>query len=400
MQTNLKSNNRNHALEILVPFLGVFAPYKISVIPVTAIMLFIIVFFRNKGTLFISKQTMPYLIFVLYRVFRDVVHMFFSVSDPIDVQVKRLSEYIVLNALIIIMCNYDFDERILFKWWKIAGTVFGAGMVYHVVQLLIFHQSIQPISLIPGYIIYNEAVEDFTRPTSFFSEPAAYVVSMLPLLFLSLKRRNLKWAVIATFLIMMSTSTIGVVLSALLWVLFILFEKKSMKTTVISLTFVFVFVVLFMYLPLFSDTLEKLQEVSVGASTWGSRVKGPFEMISVMKWYELPFGTNILDTREFVFRNLSSFKSGSVPVLYVNYGYTVFLNTIAMLIYRYGITGLCLFLFTFKNKMLNKHYEARMYAIMMIVAAFAQGSVASPDIGFIIVLLYANKKRRQNSSVR
>ena len=399
MPTNLKSKNRNHALEILVPFLGVFAPYRISVIPVTAIMLFAIILFRNKGALFISKQTMPYLFFVLYRLFRDVVHMFFSVSDPVDVQVKRLGEYIFLNALIIIMCNYDFDEKVLFRWWKIAGTIFGAGMVYHVVQLLVLHQSIQPISLIPGYSIGSEDVDSFTRPTSFFSEPAAYVVSMLPLLFLALKRRNLKWAIAATLLIAVSTSTIGVVLSALLWILFIIFEKKPMKTTVISLGFVCVFIVLFMNLSIFSATLEKLQEVSVGASTWGSRVKGPFEMISVMKWYEFPFGTNILDTREFVFRNLSSFKSGSVSVLYVNSGFTVFLNTIAMLIYRYGIMGLGLFLLTFKNKILNKRYEARMYAIMMLVAAFAQGSVASPDIGFIIVLLYANRMSMAKNQV-
>ena len=61
------------------------------------------------------------------------------------------------------------------------------------------------------------------------------------------------------------------------------------------------------------------------------------------------------------------------------------------IIYRYGILGLLLYLLIFLNKIFDKKYEARMYVIMLLVASFGQGSIASPGIPFVLILLYANK---------
>ncbi len=382
-------NKRNHLLEMLVPFIGMLAPYKISILPLSAIALMLIFLFQRRTIrISFSKQLRPYLLFLTYIVLRDLVHMGFSVSDPVSVQFNRLLEDIVMYALIFLICD-EFDEDVLFRWWKIAGVIFGAGMIYHVI-LLFLGKQIEPISIIPGYSIGNASVEVFRRPTSFFSEPAAYVTSMMPLLFLSLKKKKLIWAALSTFLIALSTSTVGVVLAAVLWITFILLEKKTFKTTCLYLFLVVGFVILFINLPVFSDTLQKLEAVSEGGSTWGSRVEGPFQIVGAMRWYELPFGTAILDAREFISNHtLNSFDSSLI--VGNQDGYSVFLNTIASLIFRYGIVGLCLFLLTFKNKIFNNRYEARMYAIMLLVAAFAQGSIAEPGICLIIILLYANK---------
>ena len=215
---------------------------------------------------------------------------------------------------------------------------------------------------------------------------------MMPLLFLSMKRKNLKWSALSTFLIVVSTSTVGVILSAVLWVVFILSEKKSLRVTVLYTSFVVLFVALFLYLPVFGDTLQKLEDVSAGESTWGSRVKGPFQMIAAMNWAELPFGTDVLDFKEFVFRNLDKISVQSVPYQRVMSGDDAFFNTIALIVFRYGIVGLLLYLRMFKGKLFNRRSEFNMYAIMMIVASFGQGSISSPSIPMIILLLYANRK--------
>ena len=75
-------------------------------------------------------------------------------------------------------------------------------------------------------------------------------------------------------------------------------------------------------------------------------------------------------------------------------GKDVFLNTIALVMYRYGIAGLALYLSIFRKKLFSVKYEARIYAIMMIVASFGQGFISSPSIPLIILLLYANKMHR------
>ena len=388
----MEGKKRNHIMEIFLPFFGVFEPYKISIIPFTAIMLLAIILFRESRVLSVKKGAKPYIVFLVYMFFRDILHMVFSESVSVNSQFNRMLEYVVLYILIFFVCSGDFDENALFRWWKIAGTLFGIGMMYHVFQLLILNQPVHPISLIPGYDIAHDVDALYSRPTSFFSEPAAYVTSMLPLLFLSLKRQNFIWAAVSTFLIVVSTSTVGVVLTAIMWFLFIVFEKKSAKTVLLYGAFVAVFVALFLTLPIFSDTLKKLDAVTSGESTWGSRIAGPFDMIKAMKWYELPFGTSVLDTTKFVYSRMDRFNSHSSVFNYIHQGRDVFFNTFAMLIYRYGFIGLCLFLNTFKNKILNKRYRARIYAVTMLIASFAQGSVADPAIAIIIMLLYANKE--------
>ena len=391
MKIRVDRKNRNHVLEMLIPFFGVFEPYRISIIPITAIILAVIIISRGRINFRTHKSTMPYVLFVIYMSLRDVLHMFLSVSDSVGVQFNRLLANVVLYMLLFLACNNDFDEDALFKWWKVAGIIFGAGMLYHVFQILVLNQDVYPLSIIPGYDIAHDTQTLYSRPSSFFSEPAAYVSSMLPLLFLSLKKKNFKWAAISTFLILVSTSTVGVILSAVLWIVFIIFEKKSFKVTFIYLVLVVCFVIMFQYLPIFSDTLQKLQDVSEGESTWGSRIQEPFQMIGAMRWNELPFGTSMLNAREFIYHNIERFSNPSTLIERISDDETMFLNTIALIIFRYGVIGLLFYLRIFKNKLFNKKYEARMYSIMLIVASFGQGFISSPSIPLILIMLYANK---------
>ena len=383
---------KNHILEILVPFFGVLAPYRVAIIPASAILLLIIILFKDGGKVRLPRTISAYIGFVVYLIARDVFHMFFSTTGvSIRAQVNGLLEDVVLYLMIYIVSNGDFDEDVLFKSWRIAGVIFGAGMLYHVYQLLVLGQDIYPISFIPGYDIAHEAGEMSGRPTSFFSEPAAYVNSMLPLLFLSLRKRKFFWAAISAFLIVISTSTVGVILTAVMWVVFILLERKSVMTTVLYIAFAAVFVMLFLNLSVFSDSLEKLQDVTEGESTWGSRVEGPILMVKAMNWWEFPLGTSVVDTIKFVFERIQRIPAGSRPYMYAMSGKAVFMNTYCKLIFRYGIAGLLLFLSIFKGKVLNKKYDARIYAIAMLVAAIAQGMTASPDMPLLIIVLYESR---------
>lgn len=376
-------------LEIFLPFLGVLAPYKISVVPITAIALFFI--FLSKvigGKITVSKKSKTFFMLFIYMVFRDILHMLFSEGGAISTQLNRLIEYAVLYILVFLVVG-KFDENILYKWWKIAGVIFGAGMIYHVFQILVLNQPAVPITIIPGYVLRSDSLEGSFRPTSFFAEPAAYTTSMMPLLFLALKRNDLKWAFLSTFLIVVSTSTVGVILSATMWILFILFQKKPVRKTITAIFFICAFVAIFLNSELFSDTLSKLESVAAGESTFGSRVQVPFEVISLMDLIHLPFGSDVLEVKAFVLANRECLQPGSATLYYAQTKDSVFLNTFASLIFRYGIVGLCLFLLCFKNKLLNSGYEARMYAIMLLIASFGQGNIVEPGIPMMLLLLYA-----------
>ncbi len=394
-------NKKIPAVEMFLPFFGLLVQYQISIFPVSAIMMAIIVLYQGKISL--KSVCRPYLFFLAYTIARDFLHIVFSQYDAASNQINIMISYTVQFLLIFIICGNDFDENVLYKWWKIAGTIFGLGMVYHVIQIVGLGNTVTPISIIPGYLMRSDALEGSWRPTSFFAEPAAYVTSMMPLLFLALKRKDLKWAIVSTFLIVMSTSTVGVVLVTVLWVAFILLEKKSFKLTLTVLFFIAVFLLLFMKLPIFTTTLQKVEEVTQGESTWGSRVQAPFELVGTMKPLELPFGADIIEPRQYAYQNIDRIKSGTMLMSFLILDDdAMFLNTYASLIFRYGIVGLALFLysFVFKRKLFNRNYEARMYAIMLSVACLAQTSLMRPNAALMIILLYDAKMQAKETATR
>ena len=140
--------------------------------------------------------------------------------------------------------------------------------------------------------------------------------------------------------------------------------------------------------------MQKMQDVSEGESTWQSRVEGPFQMVEAMDWTELPFGTKLLDYEQFVHENYDELAY-SIPFQRISAGANVFLNTVAHLIFRYGFVGLFFFFLLFRGKVFNQKHPVRMYAIMLLVAAFGQGSIASPGLPLILLLLYANKGEKE-----
>jgi hypothetical protein len=180
-----------------------------------------------------------------------------------------------------------------------------------------------------------------------------------------------------------------VILSAVMWVLFILFEKKSLRVTVSAILFIIIFLVLFLNLEIFAESLTKFESVAEGESTFGSRVKAPFEVVGLKDWFNLPFGNTTLNIREFVMANQMDLSAASRVLGYAQTKENIFLNTVAQLIYRYGIVGLVLFLMCFKGKIFNKNSKIRMYAIVLLIAVFGQGNISTPDIPMFLLLIYS-----------
>ena len=396
---NIKNERKRsgHFLELALPFLPLIEQYKIASIPVSAIVLFIVIFFRQiKGKIFISNACRPYSVFLLYIIVRDFLHMMYSDGGALSVQVNRMIEYIVLYCLIFMACSI-FDEDYLFKYWKLAGIIYGLGMIYHVVLIKFYNIPIIPITIIPRYKLRFDSFIPTMRPTSFFAEPAAYVSAMLPLLFLSLKRKNISWAILTTFLIVISTSTVGVLLSAALWIGFIFLEKKSLKVTALTIAIVLVFTFFFLNLDIFDATFLKFNAVVNGGSTFGSRIKAPLEVLQLMDFKNLIFGNNVLNVKDFVLQNAMRLPSDSAAYEAAMARNDVFLSTVPYLIFRYGIFGLFLFLFTFKGKIFNQKYGARLYTIMLLIAVFGQGNVAKPNINLILLIIYSINEKYENN---
>ena len=325
------------SIELLLPFFMLFAQYRIGPVSIVTVLLLIVavlIVLRESANLCYSLKFWPYYLFLGYIIVCDVFSALLG-PDPMQTEINRMTEYVVMFLLVFIVCSQSFDENRLYKCWKIAGCVFTMGILYHVVQIYVLKQSISPICIIPGYELRAEDAYDQFRPSSFFAEPAAFTNSMLPLLFLSLKRKDFKWAVFCTISILMSTSTVGVILSVVLWVMTLVIEKSSFKKKIVAIFVAAPIVWMFFSMEIFSVTQSKFFAVTDGESTFGSRVLTGLELVQNMPNSDLIFGSRYGNVVNYVTDNLNQF-SGCETLLYYWKCRRLFLNAFSQSIFNMG----------------------------------------------------------------
>lgn len=384
------NNNRKPYIETYLPFYSVLAIYKVGPLPLSTIGLMVVLLLMahdNHGRIR-ARRDNRYLIFLGYVVIRDIIRMLLG-HDEIQTQINRLIEYSIVYVLVIFVCAEGFNENRLYKSWKIAGLIYSIGLLYQLVLVNVFGQRVGPISLIPGYSIRpNDYLMMVSRPSSFFTEPASFVNAMIPLEFMALRRRDFRVATVVSLIILSSTSTVGIILSAILWVATLWRRESKKRTKVIAIISLAVIVYFFSNLSIFNESLSKLIRVAEGGSTFGSRVVTGFEIVKAQSLPELIIGTEYNELANFIRDHSLLFSQDSIVGLYWNNGQgDVFINTFGQLMFRYGIVGLILFLLPLINYMKSKTYSAKAFSIMVVAAIFGQSMLLNSYYFMVIMLL-------------
>lgn len=394
----MKTTNKKeiHLIELILPFFHLFSQYSVWILSLGSIILMLVAglsLAMNSWKLRFSASYKPYLFFLGYVVTRDIFRAFLG-PDLFQTQINRMIEYIVIYFLVFIICSQSLDEDKLFKVWKIAGVIYVLGLLIQVIQIYFLGQRIAPISIIPGYELRTEGNIAQLRPSSFFAEPASFVIAMLPLEFLSIKRKDYKWAVFTTISILLSASTVGIILSVILWASSLLSKDTSIKRKLITLLLAVSIVGLFINMDVFDTSLSKFLQVASGESTFVSRVQNGFDVIRRQSFLSFIFGTNYNDVQTFVSDNLSTFSSSPLLLTYWR-NHRIFLNTFSRLIFQYGLIGLLLYILPLITYLKNKRYVAKPLVIMMLVAIFGQTMLLNTYYFtmVIILILYDNQSK-------
>lgn len=396
----LKSSRNKplNLIEVYLPFYYLLSQYNVLLIGAGAIGLLIVALLtcsRNGYVIHWHKTYKYFSLFIGYVIIRQLLTIFAGFNDSTTVLHSVMN--ITLSALlIVIVCNTNFDEDVLYKSWKIAGIIYVAGIIYHLIALYIIGRAVTPITILPGMA----RTEYSLRPLSFFQEPAAFCTAIMPLLFLALKRKKYLTATWVTLAILASTSSVGVVLSCVLWGYYILtgFEISIGRRIGIVIVLIAILIVFF-NAPVFSDTISKLQAVSEGGSTWNSRVAGGFEVIASMNIFQWIFGSSMWSDT-YVSMNLSKFASGSVVRYYYAADSSIFLNTFAQYLFNYGLIGFSIFV-----KMLMVFFKGkstRGFIVMFIIAIFGQTYAVGGSafcMVIIILMLYAVKESKDQRKI-
>lgn len=280
-----------------------------------------------------SRKCLPLTLLFVYVLFHYFIWLLVLPSVPSYFINSFISTIIYAVSVFIIAPQLDYHK---FKSAiNVIAIICMIGMIYHVF-LLSMGQSVSPIKLplLPDMAANTRLYQVLNRPTSFFWEPQSYATFMLVPLFFALNERKLVYAFIIAALMIVSTSTTGLVLSILMFLLALASNRTKLSTRFFIIT-----AVLALGFFLYSSTytmagLEKFQNTNLEES---NRIFNGFLILQNLSASDLIFGipfANVQDAYEagYLGSSLLVYQDG-----------VLFLSAVWLALVGYGVIGLVLF---------------------------------------------------------
>lgn len=221
----------------------------------------------------INIKLNKYLVFLIYGFFSSLLVTFVLIILEknfrliTEIYILRMTKYLVLAFGIVIASGKLFDIRIARKSYTIIVLLVSIVLVFQYLLHLMF--GLNTYLLIPNVTLnYNDNMNStllilknltsiqsgfYYRPSSIFIEPAHFSIFVLPWLAMELaipraKFRNIS-LIFVSVSIVVTTSTLGLVVCSVLWVVFFfrkIFSLKNMRINMkyIILLLIFIFVLI------------------------------------------------------------------------------------------------------------------------------------------------------------
>ena len=328
--------------------------------------------FYRDSKWYIYKPIMYFMIYLLFNSLIKVIFMQEIGSEYFHSILEKIASFIV-----IIIISSEIDEDRLYHSWTIVGIPVLAGMLYQSYIVYILRKPVTPIPILP---ISSEMARIWQnasfRPSSLFSEPAACVWFMIPLMFLAIRRRKYGFAIIITIGIFLSTSTTGILLSLLLWLAFTTSKAMNTKQKVLAIIVVVVFVLALGSLSVFSFAAEKLITTDIESSF---RLGYGFKIMSTMPQNQWLFGVPYSSVASYIT------NSGNVPTSWydIRIPYFAYVNSFCQNFIEYGLIGTLLYLYLFFA--LYQHGDKRIRPLLLAAFASIWGQSVTFGSGIYII---------------
>lgn len=353
-------------IEFVIPMYYILAQYKIGNISVGILLLIVTcaIHILMKKSIYIFK---PLLFLIVCMIFHDILKMLF-IPEYSVLFFNYWIEKILFIVFIFITINHVNEEK-LYNIWRSFGIIAILGMLYHSILVYLLDMKVSMIKILPFNFSNGGLIDTYSRPHSFFLEPASYVTWILPLLYMSLKKGKIIFSIVITISVLLSTSTTGVILCFCLWIYFILLAPSAKKYNKIFLTLFFLaIVVIFTNLSIFNKTIDKYNNTDISNNL---RITSGLKIYADSKVTYKLFGIPYNSTEDY-------FRSGEIELS--NYGmvenasWLGFVNTISRMLLMYGIIGGLLYLRLFFIMYKYNDKSIRPYLLVCFISLFGQGA--------------------------
>ena len=335
--------------------------------------------------MYINKE---YFILVIYMLISSMLVIIFSKNNLSVSEVFngfiRILFYIITIMFIIDKIKYT---KLINYYKKVSAIV----MVLFFIQIVLYYiLNIKVIFKIPLLNLFLNRNIEFSsntmfRPSSVFLEPSWLVIYLAPYLVYSLfKKNNIIITTITSGVILLSTSSLGViVVFSLMICKLIINTKLNLKNVILIVAFIMILSI-FMKTPYMKNTLSRLDTVGSSASTSMRLYRGP----NIYK--QLPninkiFGVSIGNLENFINSN------GKVNDVYYYSGSKEFVNDIAYIFITTGLIGGILYLYFLIKLYITSSMYLKINILLFLIIASVNPMLTNYIWLFYTVILFSIK---------
>lgn len=311
-----------------------------------------------------------------------------------DSALKNIVFAIPVTFIILYFYTDSFSVKTFLKWGVIIALLGTVIIIYQRFSFLLFgdYYSNFSIDFIPGIEFgREESLEVQIRPCAFFSEPAHYAEFCLPILVFLLLKRKMLFAVIISFGMLISGSTIGFVGLLAAWVCsFFIDSKGSLCSSRNILGLVFVLVLIFFlyrtmnyyYPEIMEFQMRKMDNTDVDDT---ARMLGSLPILKHFDTLEWVFGIGIGNKDAYI-------QAFNINVAVANGEKDNFTNTFFSLLVFFGIVGFVVF-FIFMCKLYAKCCKGSQvtYIFIMLLLFFSSNFIFAGNLLYYVFFV-ANTK--------
>jgi hypothetical protein len=290
-----------------------------------------------------------------------------------------------IQLFLISVVFVDIHKDKMFKMYSGIGTICMIAMYIQAIGLLVFKIPAVPIRLLPvsaedahfwGYFKGE-------RPSTFFSEPQAYASFMIPLLIMALYKKKYFFSIFIAISIFLSTSSQGILLVGITFLIFIFHTGKWYNKILFSLLSILLIMVLFT-LPIFQFATEKILKTNYLEDN--IRLTRGFIIYSTFNKTDLMWGIGEGQQQSYVEEYLSfmpwfkRFKNDTDHEALLGYS-----TTFARILISSGIFPLIVFIILLFS--LAKCSDKDLFALLLIIVASSFASTILFNTWFLFYYL-------------
>ena len=327
------------------------------------------------------KSFLPLTMFVGYWGFHELVIMFVDNTNLNGLIVHTLYFF----SIFVLYHQMNFNKLCGSSNWvaliAIMGLLWQWGDVMH-------GNGVHPLE-IPGLSMSEYRLNtSLLRPSSFFMEPAAYVAYMMCPLSLALMERKYLWAVIMILSIFFTTSTTGIFISFVMLAMSLIANRIKARSVITISVLIFCLFFALTHFQVFDAGIKKLENTNTETNVRLNQ--GPY-IVSTMHVTEYIFGVPYSSSYNYC-------KAGrATNVAY--YDDSVYMSTFWLLILRYGIIGLLLYLNIYWHIIQRSRQTLPLITCLCIVMFSSGYGIQSTYIfTLIFLLIIALNDQRTNKS--